>query len=44
MFDRTRVPLEALVRKSAPIAVVQKEEPAEPQVCHGSALPINKTQ
>ena len=34
MFDRNRVPLQALVRKSAPIAVaaVPKAEPAEPQV------------
>ena len=31
--DRNRVPLEALVRKSSPIAVAKKEEPAEPQVC-----------
>ena len=44
--DRNRVPLEALVRKSSPIAVAKQEEPAEPQVfgavlhlaqkrCHG---------
>ncbi len=33
LFDRKRVPLEALVRKSSPIAMVKKEEPAEPQVC-----------
>lgn len=32
LFDRKRVPLEALVRKSSPIAMVKKEEPAEPQV------------
>lgn len=35
MFDRKRVPLEALVRRSSPIAVAVKEEeeePAEPQV------------
>ena len=32
LFDRNRVPLEALVRKSSPIAMVKKEEPAEPQV------------
>ncbi|KAL0052945.1 hypothetical protein WJX82_010178 [Trebouxia sp. C0006] len=31
LFDRKRVPLEALVRKSSPIAMVKKEEPAEPQ-------------
>ena len=35
MFDRKRVPLEALVRRSSPIAVAAKEEePAEPQVGH----------
>ena len=35
MFDRKRVPLEALVRRSSPIAVAAKEEePAEPQVRH----------
>lgn len=38
MFDRKRVPLEALVRKSAPIAVVKTEEPAEPQVSTYLAL------
>ncbi|KAL0037443.1 hypothetical protein WJX79_008419 [Trebouxia sp. C0005] len=31
LFDGNRVPLEALVRKSSPIAMVKKEEPAEPQ-------------
>ena len=35
VFHCKRVPLEALVRRSSPIAVAAKEEePAEPQVCH----------
>ena len=39
MFDRKRVPLEALVRRSSPIAVATKEEePAEPQVRRSPAL------
>lgn len=32
LYDRHRVPLETLVRKSSPIAMVKKDEPAEPQV------------
>ena len=40
IFDRKRVPLEALVRKSSPIAVVKKEEPVEPQVGIHPALHI----